>query len=160
MTTIGDGAFCGCNSLSDINLPQSLKKIGIWAFAGCNNLQNIYYSGSKFDWIDITVGIRNESLLNAKIHYNSKITDSPVQSNDDEQILKQFGLKTENMFRNIAVSNHPIKGPRITLHDSEFYLFEFDGKIEFDFDGLPISVCVNKDKKTRQSDSLCLFVKF
>ena len=38
---IGDEAFCGCESLTSINIPNSVTNIGSWAFDGCNSLTSI-----------------------------------------------------------------------------------------------------------------------
>ena len=41
VTTIGEGAFCGCESLTNINIPNSVTAIGKGAFSYCNSLTNI-----------------------------------------------------------------------------------------------------------------------
>ena len=41
VTRIGDGAFSGCSSLTSINIPSSVTEIGDWAFKGCTSLTNI-----------------------------------------------------------------------------------------------------------------------
>lgn len=41
ITSIGDAAFYGCTSLTSINIPNSVTYIGISAFRGCNELNNI-----------------------------------------------------------------------------------------------------------------------
>ena len=38
---IGDRAFCGCKSLTNINIPNSVTTIGDWAFGYCESLTNI-----------------------------------------------------------------------------------------------------------------------
>ena len=39
--TIGDSAFCGCDSLTSINIPNSVRTIGDSAFMWCKSLANI-----------------------------------------------------------------------------------------------------------------------
>ena len=41
VTTIGDSAFVGCESLTNINIPNSVPTIGEQAFLGCESLVNI-----------------------------------------------------------------------------------------------------------------------
>ena len=41
LSTIGDGAFSGCQQLTTLRLPKGLKRIGSRAFAGCSRLTKI-----------------------------------------------------------------------------------------------------------------------
>lgn len=41
VTSIGDGAFCGCEGLTDITVPNSVTMIGVRAFLGCSKLTSI-----------------------------------------------------------------------------------------------------------------------
>ena len=51
VTTIGEGAFNGCYSLTSINIPNSVTTIGKLAFNGCYSLTNINIPNSV-----ITIG--------------------------------------------------------------------------------------------------------
>ena len=41
VTNIGDAAFWGCSSLTNINIPNSVTNIGDYAFGECSSLTNI-----------------------------------------------------------------------------------------------------------------------
>lgn len=45
VTRIGDGAFCGCSSLTNVILPDSLTSIGNVAFANCSGLMSVTIPG-------------------------------------------------------------------------------------------------------------------
>jgi hypothetical protein len=41
LTKISDGAFAGCESLAELDIPESIKELGEEAFKGCSALQNL-----------------------------------------------------------------------------------------------------------------------
>ncbi len=41
VTSIGNGAFLGCTSLTSLIIPESVTSIGDWAFSNCTNLTSI-----------------------------------------------------------------------------------------------------------------------
>jgi len=43
VTSIGDSAFVGCRSLTDITIPDGVTSIGDWAFNGCSSLTSIIF---------------------------------------------------------------------------------------------------------------------
>ncbi|MBE6717409.1 MAG: hypothetical protein E7573_10880 [Ruminococcaceae bacterium] len=71
VTKIGNFAFSDCTNLTSITIPNSVTNIGDYAFFVCNKLTNVYYTGTKQEWRNITIGDNNKCLTNATIHYNS-----------------------------------------------------------------------------------------
>ena len=72
VTSIGDGAFSYCTSLTSIEIPVSVTAIGFGAFRDCTSLTDVYYTGSEEEWAKIIIEDNNDYLKNATIHFNSK----------------------------------------------------------------------------------------
>ena len=75
VTTLGAYVFQSCRSLTSVEFPNSVTSIGNSAFDNCSSLKDVYYSGSEEQWKKISVGSKNDYLLNVAIHYNSAICD-------------------------------------------------------------------------------------
>ena len=78
VTSIGDGAFDNCESLTSVAIPDSVTSIGSGAFYDCTNLANVYYAGAEDEWNNITISDENEDLTNATIHFSSTPTPKPT----------------------------------------------------------------------------------
>ncbi|MBQ9730837.1 MAG: leucine-rich repeat protein [Bacilli bacterium] len=71
ITTIGACAFQYCDGLQWIVLHEGLQNIDSEAFDGCVSLQDVYYTGSSYDWESITISdSNNRHLLEAQMVYN------------------------------------------------------------------------------------------
>lgn len=70
VTLIGYNAFSGCGSLRCVIIGNGITKISEGAFSGCSSLETIYYTGTKKQWNNISIGSNNEYLTNANIVYN------------------------------------------------------------------------------------------
>lgn len=76
---IGNEAFANCTALKRVTISKGVTKIRNKAFANCKTLKDVYYSGTKEDWNKIAIGVGNEYLENASIHYNSEV-DKPKKA--------------------------------------------------------------------------------
>ena len=70
VTSIGNYAFDGCVCLNTIEIPTSITSIGNYAFFGCNDLTNLCYVGIVEEFDAITIGEANDCLLNANVYYD------------------------------------------------------------------------------------------
>lgn len=55
--SISDEAFAHCKCLNNVEIPDSVTKIGKWTFSNCNNLTSITYKGDVEKWNRITKGL-------------------------------------------------------------------------------------------------------
>ncbi len=69
VTAIDEMAFLLNTNLTTITLPKSVASIGNWAFQGCESLAEVYYGGTEAEWEAIEIGIENDCLLNATVHF-------------------------------------------------------------------------------------------
>ena len=79
VVAISGECFSQCSSLKSVTIPKSVNVVIRRAFEGCSNLMDVYYGGSEVEWrsIDIDDYMNlNDSLRNAKIHYNSTARNS------------------------------------------------------------------------------------
>ncbi len=71
VTSIGEGAFGLCGSLTAVMIPASVTSIGESAFYNCDSLTDVYFGGNVAQWNTITIESDNDPLKNATKHYNS-----------------------------------------------------------------------------------------
>lgn len=99
IVTLGRGAFTNCTSLASISIPLSISSIEYAAFSSCSALKDVYYVGSEDQWNTISIGDKNDPLLNAAIHYKSSqsdigISDSGVCGDNLTWVLSSDGTLT------------------------------------------------------------------
>lgn len=68
---IGQWAFYGCISLTDIIIPDSIENIGGSAFDGCNNIEKIFYGGTEESWRTKEINFYSGSIQSATLYYYS-----------------------------------------------------------------------------------------
>ena len=78
VTSIGDYAFDGYRSLTNMTIPDSVTNICYGAFLDCIKLTDVYYDGTASDWAKITIEEGNEDLTNATLHCAKSAPAAPV----------------------------------------------------------------------------------
>lgn len=69
---IDNYAFSGCFSLTNIILPKGVTNIGMEVLSMSEGLEEIYYTGTPEDWMDMSVDPSNSSMIDATIYYYSE----------------------------------------------------------------------------------------
>ena len=87
VTMIGDSAFSGCDGLNEITIPCNVTNIGASAFYGCSKLVDVRYTGTQKQWEDISIGLSNDPLFNAIVHYASVSNVGTCGENLNWQLL-------------------------------------------------------------------------
>ena len=96
VTTIDGFAFYGCVNLETITIPKTVQTIGDWSFGECTALAEVTYSGLAVQWAELSIGIYNESLLNAKLTCTG-VPDAPQVSLDRDERVGALVLKWDEV---------------------------------------------------------------
>lgn len=78
VVAVGEALFQDYISLTNITIPNSVRRIDTNAFSGCINLRSVYYTGSIEEWaeIDFVNYLANPLYNGADLYINgSKVTD-------------------------------------------------------------------------------------
>ena len=78
---IGENAFEGCSALKNAEFVNTLESLGKNCFAGCNALADLYFTGSKQDWLFLTQGVQTGISSSVSIHYSSTVSVTSQPSN-------------------------------------------------------------------------------
>ncbi len=68
---IGKVAFRNCTELSKVTIAYGVESIGDGAFYGCTALDDVYYTGTKYQWSSVSIADNNDPLKSSAIHYES-----------------------------------------------------------------------------------------
>lgn len=76
-TAISKAMVIAYSSLENVYIPKSVTEIANSAFSNRTSISDVYFSGSEVEWNGIKIGINNECLTNATIHFNSSSPEEP-----------------------------------------------------------------------------------
>ena len=141
MTEIGDYAFYNCKSLSRIEIPSSIVKVGIDAFKGCSHLYNIYVS-DLVAWCNISFSGSysvpgSDKSSCSSFYLNNILIENLVIPNGVENILDysfmRFGFKSvsisdsvtsigkRSFYNCLKLENMVFSNTLYSIGDSAFY---------------------------------------
>lgn len=81
ITSIGEDVMAGCENLSEIYLPESIKTIKKGGFSDCDSLKTVYYAGTKEQYKQIRIEREgNEDYRDANTKYGKveKVNHAPL----------------------------------------------------------------------------------
>ena len=76
---IENSAFENCNKLKTVTIPKSVERIGAYAFRGCLRLTDMYYNGTKSEFMSISA---NPSLDHAPSSFIIHCTDGNLNNGE------------------------------------------------------------------------------
>ena len=124
VTSIGKSAFGGCTRLTSVIIGNSVTNIGDYAFYNCTSLESVNYSGTKSQWIAITIGSDNSYLTHAFI----KCTDGIIGNGNTVTVDSvKYKLNDDYTAQVISYSGKP---KNITISECvsyESYTFKVTG---------------------------------
>ena len=82
VSVIKSCAFCACDSIEKVILPNSLSKIEQSAFTGDKEgfKLDVYYNGKEEEWSKVEIEDDNDYLENAKVHFNYKSKQEKISA--------------------------------------------------------------------------------
>ena len=66
---IGEEAFANNETITEVTFSDNVKEVRYGAFGNCLNLTSVYYKSSKANWKKISIGLENDDLTSANIHF-------------------------------------------------------------------------------------------
>ncbi len=134
VTSIGRSSFDQCSDLKKVKIPVSVTFIGRYAFSGCDASGDVYYEGREEQWNKIEIDSYGWNYFeNVKIHFYKPFSEIIAEKNEtaeikDGEVVVANGGNTLNLSNNSFTSfgavQDTLRGPKITILDNSFYLFE------------------------------------
>lgn len=91
--------FSGCNQLSKVSIPDSVKSIGADIFADCDLLSNLTYHGTTTQWNKIKIDTNNLKLSQVTIHCtDGDILPTSTVSSEENSIFPSTATGNDHSF--------------------------------------------------------------
>ena len=130
-TTINKFAFYNYNGLETVFIHDGVTEFGMGSFKYCNEIKNVYYSGTKQQWDNIT---RNTEFLSDKITYDYKMPVKIEASKEDGKI-KVLVYGTEDVF---VVCGYYKQNRMIYLDVAQYIGDELEFNADIDYDSIKV----------------------
>ncbi len=130
--------------MTSIKIPNTITRIYYGAFSDCTNLKDVYYSGTEEQWKKIEISNENDSLSNAKIHFNSKTEGNTTKPTN-----------TSTTTKNISVGDINSDG-KIDSKDAVLVLKSYAESLVNSNATVNLAGDVNKDGKVDSKDAVII----
>lgn len=125
ITYIGEIMFFNCTALTSVTIPSSVTEIQWRAFDNCSSLQDVYYTGTKEQWKDVSINLYsngNDALLAATIHFADGTTSKdpePVPEQTQEPTSAGISMSSKNiqLSKTSLIYNGKAQKPAIIVKD-------------------------------------------
>lgn len=134
---IMENTFHSCKSLTSIELPITVTSIGKRVFYGCDNLKDVYYQGSRDEFLKISM---NNSYMpdGVTIHYNCEMPGNGGSTSQEEK-HEYSGIFGFALSGSDEIEQTPIKYS-VDLHD--FFNSSYDHDATFGLTKMSIRVAM------------------
>ncbi len=130
-TTIESGAFGGCTSLVEVNLPKSVISVGENAFNGCTSLEFVSCEdfSQSYEWSESWSG--NENIL-IKSEQKDGLTAFEIYLLAIETMQNNIDRYIMSIIQNMAVD---VSGTMTSVTNKQYYEYAVDDLYAYTYDG-------------------------
>ena len=82
VTSLGDFAFYGCQSLASATVPASVTRLGSILFGNCFPLTSINFGGTQAQWSALRAAAPNPDMDAARVRYQTQTAVPPLLTGD------------------------------------------------------------------------------